>query len=262
MSSIATPFASSTSTTDADVLPPAAFREALLAKGAYYHVHHPYQIDMTEGRATPEQIRGWVANRFYYQINIPQKDAALLANCPDAATRRRWIQRLLDHDGHDADGGGIEAWLTLGEAVGLTRDELWSQEHVLPGVRFAVDAYVNFVRRADWREAAISSLTELFAPVAHQSRLDTWPDHYPWIDEAGYGYFRKRLKEARRDVEHGLEVALAVCTTAVAQQRALEILQFKLDILWSMLDAMTLAYQLERPPYHTVTNQRVFHRGL
>ncbi|MCE8034021.1 pyrroloquinoline quinone biosynthesis protein PqqC [Billgrantia tianxiuensis] len=243
-------------------LTPEAFREALMAKGAYYHIHHPYQVDMAEGRATPEQIRGWVANRFYYQVMIPQKDAALLANCPDAATRRRWIQRLLDHDGRDDDAGGIEAWLTLGEAVGLTRDELWAQEHVLPGVRFAVDAYVNFVRRASWQEAAISSLTELFAPLAHQSRLDTWPGHYPWIDEAGYGYFRKRLKEARRDVEHGLEVALTVCTTVETQQRALDILQFKLDVLWSMLDAMTLAYQLDRPPYHSVTDRAVFHRGL
>ncbi|OUE41642.1 pyrroloquinoline quinone biosynthesis protein C [Billgrantia desiderata SP1] len=243
-------------------LSPEAFREALMAKGAYYHIHHPYQIDMAEGRATPEQIRGWVANRFYYQVMIPQKDAALLANCPDADTRRRWIQRLLDHDGRDEDAGGIEAWLTLGEAVGLTRDELWSQQHVLPGVRFAVDAYVNFVRRASWQEGAISSLTELFAPLAHQSRLDTWPGHYPWIDEAGYGYFRKRLKEARRDVEHGLEVALTVCTTVETQQRALEILQFKLDVLWSMLDAMTLAYQLGRPPYHSVTERAVFHRGL
>ncbi|MBD3896744.1 pyrroloquinoline-quinone synthase PqqC [Halomonas sp. ML-15] len=254
--------ASPLSDTSGEAMSPDAFRRALLAKGDYYHIHHPYQVDMAAGRATPEQLRGWVANRFYYQINIPQKDAALLANCPDAATRRRWIQRLLDHDGHDDDGGGIEAWLTLGEAVGLSRDELWSQEHVLPGVRFAVDAYVNFVRRADWREAAISSLTELFAPEAHKSRLDTWPTHYPWIDEAGYGYFRKRLKEARRDVDHGLEVALAVCTTRAAQERALEILQFKLDVLWSMLDAMTLAYQLGRPPYHTVTDQRVYHRGL
>lgn len=239
-----------------------AFRQALMAKGAYYHTHHPYQVDMAEGRATPEQLRGWVANRFYYQINIPQKDAALLANCPDAATRRRWIQRLLDHDGHGDDGGGIEAWLVLGEAVGLSREQLWSQEYVLPGVRFAVDAYVNFVRRADWREAAISSLTELFAPDAHKSRLDTWPSHYPWIDETGYGYFRKRLQEARRDVDHGLEVALAVCTTREAQQRALDILQFKLDILWTMLDAMSMAYQLGRAPYHTVTDQRVYHRGL
>ncbi|MCE8012026.1 pyrroloquinoline-quinone synthase PqqC [Billgrantia desiderata] len=246
----------------AAALSPEAFREALMAKGAYYHIHHPYQIDMAEGRATPEQIRGWVANRFYYQVMIPQKDAALLANCPDADTRRRWIQRLLDHDGRDEDAGGIEAWLTLGEAVGLTRDELWSQQHVLPGVRFAVDAYVNFVRRASWQEGAISSLTELFAPLAHQSRLDTWPGHYPWIDEAGYGYFRKRLKEARRDVEHGLEVALTVCTTVETQQRALDILQFKLDVLWSMLDAMTLAYQLGRPPYHSVTERAVFHRGL
>ncbi|MCE9665756.1 pyrroloquinoline-quinone synthase PqqC [Halomonas sp. M5N1S17] len=244
------------------LMTPEAFRQALLAKGDYYHIHHPYQVDMAEGRATPEQIRGWVANRFYYQVMIPQKDAALLANCPDAATRRRWIQRLLDHDGRDDDAGGIEAWLTLGEAVGLPREELMSQQHVLPGVRFAVDAYVNFVRRASWQEAAISSLTELFAPLAHQSRLDTWPGHYPWIDAAGYGYFRKRLKEARRDVEHGLEVALTVCTTVEAQQRALEILQFKLDVLWSMLDAMTLAYQLGRPPYHSVTDRAVFHRGL
>lgn len=243
-------------------LTPEDFRQALMAKGAYYHIHHPYQVDMAEGRATPEQIRGWVANRFYYQVMIPQKDSALLANCPDADTRRRWIQRLLDHDGRDDDAGGIEAWLTLGEAVGLTRDELWSQQHVLPGVRFAVDAYVNFVRRASWQEGAISSLTELFAPLAHQSRLDTWPGHYPWIDEVGYGYFRKRLKEARRDVEHGLAVALEVCKTAETQQRALNILQFKLDVLWSMLDAMTLAYQLGRPPYHSVTERAVFHRGL
>ncbi|QTP60192.1 pyrroloquinoline-quinone synthase PqqC [Billgrantia antri] len=249
-------------TPNAAALSPEAFRQALMAKGAYYHIHHPYQVDMAEGRATPEQIRGWVANRFYYQVMIPQKDAALLANCPDAATRRRWIQRLLDHDGRNDDAGGIEAWLALGEAVGLSREELMSQQHVLPGVRFAVDAYVNFVRRASWQEAAISSLTELFAPLAHQSRLDTWPGHYPWIDEAGYGYFRKRLKEARRDVEHGLEVALTVCTSVETQQRALEILQFKLDVLWSMLDAMTLAYQLERPPYHSVTDQAVYHRGL
>lgn len=260
-SPFATPFAVSNESPD-KALDRDAFHAALIAKGDYYHIHHPYQVDMAEGRSTPEQIRGWVANRFYYQINIPLKDAALLANCPDASARRRWIQRLLDHDGHADDGGGIEAWLNLGEAVGLSREELWSQEHVLPGVRFAVDAYVNFVRRADWREGAISSLTELFAPLAHRSRLDTWPTHYPWINPTGYAYFRKRLGEARRDVDHGLELALKLCTTSATQQRALDILQFKLDVLWSMLDAMTLAYQLDRAPYHSVTDRRVYHRGL
>ncbi len=262
MPSLASSLTPSGASNDPQALEREAFHAALMAKGDYYHIHHPYQVDMAEGRATPAQIRGWVANRFYYQVMIPQKDAALLANCPDASARRRWIQRLLDHDGFGDDPGGIEAWLALGEAVGLTREELWSQEHVLPGVRFAVDAYLNFVRRADWREAAISSLTELFAPRAHQSRLDTWPSHYPWIDASGYDYFRKRLTEARRDVEHGLTLALDVCTTAASQQRALEILQFKLDVLWSMLDAMTLAYQLDRPPYHTVTDRRAYHRGL
>lgn len=163
----------------------AEFEQALRRKGQYYHIHHPYHRAMYEGRCTPEQIRGWVANRYYYQIMIPQKDAAILANCPDPQVRRQWVQRILDHDGHGDDAGGIEAWLALAEAVGLSREEVIDQRHVLPGVRFAVDAYVRFARTASWQEAACSSLTELFAPDIHQSRLDSWPQHYPWIDERG-----------------------------------------------------------------------------
>ncbi len=239
-----------------------AFETALRAKGNFYHTQHPYHVAMYEGRCTPEQIRGWVANRFYYQISIPIKDAAIMANCPDRDARRQWVQRILDHDGYEGAEGGIEAWLRLGESVGLTREEILSEEHVLPGVRFAVDAYVNFARRATWKEAASSSLTELFAPTIHQNRLDTWPTHYPWIKADGYQYFRNRLTEARRDVEHGLQITLDHYTTREQQDRMLEILQFKLDVLWSMLDAMTMAYELKRPPYHTVTDQRVYHRGL
>lgn len=238
------------------------FEQALRDKGALYHIHHPYHRAMYSGQSSPEQIRGWVANRYYYQINIPRKDAAIMANCPDADVRRLWLQRVLDHDGHEGDKGGIEAWLLLAESVGLTREEVIDQRHVLPGVRFAVDAYLNFARRASWQEAACSSLTELFAPEIHQSRLDAWPEHYPWIDRDGYTYFRKRLSEARRDVEHGLSITLDHFTTTAAQQRALDILQFKLDILWSMLDALTMAYVHQTPPYHTVTGDLVWHRGL
>ncbi|KPQ27232.1 MAG: coenzyme PQQ biosynthesis protein C [Marinobacter excellens HL-55] len=238
------------------------FEQALREKGAYYHIHHPYHRAMYSGQCTPEQIRGWVANRYYYQVRIPQKDAAIMSNCPDASVRRLWLQRILDHDGHEGDVGGIEAWLTLAEAVGLSRQEVIDERHVLPGVRFAVDAYFNFARRATWQEAACSSLTELFAPEIHQSRLDSWPQHYPWIEENGYRYFRKRLSEARRDVEHGLAITLDHFTTEAQQQRAFEILQFKLDILWSLLDALTMAYVHQTPPYHTVTDQPVWHRGL
>ena len=161
---------------------------------------------------------------------------------PDRAHRREWIKRILDHDGVAGDEGGIEAWLRLGEAVGLKREAVASLEHVLPGVRFAVDAYVNFARRAPWQEAVCSSLTELFAPQIHKERLASWPEHYPWIDAGGYAYFRKRLSEARRDVEHGLKVTLDHFRTRAEQERALEILQFKLDVLWTMLDAIELAY--------------------
>lgn len=214
------------------------FEARLRDKGRGYHIHHPYNLLLNSGRLSRRQLQLWVANRFYYQINIPLKDGAVLANCPDQAVRREWVQRILDHDGRDADPGGIEAWLRLAEATGLTREETLSLQHVLPGVRFAVDAYVEFARRMPWQEAVCASLTELFAPHIHQQRLNHWPDHYPWIDAAGLGYFRKRLSEARRDVEHGLAITLHCFDTCALQQRALEILQFKLDVLWSMLDAM------------------------
>ncbi len=228
----------------------AAFEVKLRAKGALYHVHHPYQQVMHTGGLTVKQIQGWVANRYYYQVQIPIKDAAVMANCPDRDVRKLWVQRILDHDGHGSDAGGIESWLQLGEAVGLCREEVQDLRHVLPGVRFAVDVYVNFSRRATWQEAACSSLTEMFAPEIHSSRLKTWPDNYPWIEADGLSYFRKRLAEARRDVEHGLEITLNHFRTAQQQQQALDILQFKLDILWTMLDAMTMAYIHETPPFH------------
>lgn len=218
------------------------FEAQLRARGAGYHIHHPFNVRMNEGLLRPEQIRGWVANRFYYQVNIPRKDGAIIANCPDRETRRQWVRRILDHDGSGGDEGGIEAWVRLGEAVGVGRDELWSQRHVVPGVRFAVDAYLNFARQAPWQEAVCSSLTELFAPQIHKDRLANWPIHYGWIDPAGLQYFRSRVSLAERDVEHGLQVTLAHFTTRPQQERALEILQFKLDILWAMLDAIEKNY--------------------
>ncbi|MCB1875862.1 MAG: pyrroloquinoline-quinone synthase PqqC [Chromatiales bacterium] len=228
------------------------FEARLRALGRRYHIHHPYHRMMAAGELNPEQIRGWVANRFYYQVMIPRKDAVLMANCPDRATRRLWLQRLLDHDGDSNDEGGIDAWLRLGEACGLGREELWSQQRVLPGVRFAVDAYYRFVRDAEWHEGICSSLTELFAPTIHRQRLENWPRDYPWIESSGLDYFRRRVSQASRDVEHGLAVTLQWFDTVEKQQRALEIVQFKLDVLWSMLDAMYLAYVLDMPPYFSI----------
>ena len=220
------------------------FETRLRAKGAGYHINHPFNVMINAGRATPAQIRGWVANRFYYQICIPLKDGAVIGNCPDREVRREWVQRILDHDGHGDDPGGIEAWIRLGEATGLERDEITDLRHLVPGVRFAVDAYVNFARQRPWQESVCASLTELFAPKIHQERLATWPEHYPWIDPGGLQYFRNRVQQARRDVEHGLAITLDHFDTRSLQERALEILQFKLDILWTMLDCMQVKYGL------------------
>ena len=218
------------------------FAQQLRAKGAGYHIHHPFNVKMNTGLLRPDQVRGWIANRFYYQITIPKKDAAVIANCGDRDVRRLWVQRILDHDGNDDNQGGIEAWVQLGVAAGIPAQELWSLQHVTPGVRFAVDAYLNFARQAPWQEAVCSSLTEMFAPKIHQDRLANWPGHYAWIEPAGLHYFRSRISLAQRDVEHGLQVTLDYFNTVPLQQRALEILQFKLDILWTMLDAIEKKY--------------------
>lgn len=230
----------------------AAFEARLRDLGKYYHSHHPYQVMMNRGELSREQIQGWVANRYYYQISIPLKDAALISQCPDREVRRHWLHRIVDHDGSTGSEGGIEAWIRLGEAVGLSRNELTSEHRVLPGVRFAVDAYVNFVRRAHWLDGVSSSLTELFAPGIHRQRLASWPQHYPWIDPAGLEYFRNRLGEASRDVQHGLSLVLAHCDTPQSQERALRTLRFKLEVLWTMLDAMYLAYVIGMPPFCNV----------
>lgn len=222
------------------------FEARLREQGKAYHIHHPFNVMLNTGKASKEQIQGWVANRFYYQVAIPIKDAAVMTNCPDRAVRREWIQRILDHDGYEMNGikdeGGIEAWIRLGEAVGLGREEVTDLRHVLPGVKFAVDAYVTFARTRPWQESVCASLTELFAPAIHKARLATWPEHYPWIESDGLQYFRNRVSQARRDVDHGLSVTLDYFNTRALQERALEILKFKLDILWTMNDVMATRY--------------------
>jgi pyrroloquinoline-quinone synthase len=218
------------------------FIGALRAQSQRYHSRHPFHRMMNEGRLSRRQIQGWVANRFYYQENIPRKDAAILANCPDREVRRRWIRRIHDHDG-TADGeGGIEAWLRLGESAGLTSEEMWDERHVVPGVRFAVDAYVTFARTRPWVEAVASSLTELFAPDLMAERLTAFERFYTWIDPAGLAYFRTRLTQAPRDSEHALEVVIEHCRTPEEKARAVAALSFKSDVLWSMLDAIEGAY--------------------
>jgi len=218
------------------------FEEKLREKGKGYHIYHPFHVMMYEGKLTKEQLQSWVLNRFYYQIGIPLKDAAILSNCPDVNVRRQWIVRITDHDGIESAEGGIEAWIKLGEAVGLKREDITSLKHVSPGVRFAVDAYINFAKQRPWQESVCSSLTELFAPHIHQQRISSWPEVYPWINESGLSYFKKRLTEARRDVEQGLSVTLDYFSESRAmQERALDILQFKLNVLWVIADSIMLA---------------------
>ena len=219
-----------------------ALVDRLRSQAERYHAAHPFHVRMNAGELSRSQIEGWVANRFAYQEAIPIKDAAILSNCPDVAVRRRWIRRITDHDGTADSVGGIEAWVRLGEACGVPRTEMLDHRHVVPGVRFAVDAYVTFARTKPWVTAVASSLTELFAPDLMATRLAAFEKYYTWIDPEGLQYFRNRLFQAPRDSEHALEVVLEHCHTDAEQQAAFDALAFKNDVLWSMMDAIDLAY--------------------
>jgi len=210
--------------------------------GRAYHDKHPFHLLMNDGRLSREAVQGWVANRYYYQCNIPRKDAAIMANCPLREVRRLWLHRITDHDGLQNDEGGIEAWLRLGEACGIVREELINEQHVTPGVRFAVDAYVNFTHTEPWPIAVASSLTELFAPDLMAIRLAAFERHYTWVQPWGFDYFKRRLTQARRDSEEGLTLTLTHCKTLEMQKSAVRAIEFKCDVLWTILDAIHAKY--------------------
>lgn len=223
-------------------LAPDDFAAALRALHGSYYANHPFHSLMHEGRLTPRQLQGWVANRLAYQRAIPRKDAAILANCPEPDVRREWLQRIVDHDGTGAGTGGIEMWIRLGEAVGVPREEMDDERHVLPGVRFATEAYVTFCKTKPWIEGVASSLTELFAPDLMRQRIAAFPQHYPWVRPEALDYFKSRLAQAPRDSQQGLRLVLTRCTAVETQQRAFEALAFKLELLWVMIDTIHHAY--------------------
>lgn len=203
-----------------------------------YHDQHPFHRRMNSGELSRDQIQLWVANRFYYQKNLPIKDAILISRCPFREIRKVWIQRILDHDGYGDDAGGIEKWLRLADATGLDRADLDADRLLLPGVRFAVDAYVRLVATRSWIEGVASSLTELFAPNLMAARLEAFERHYPWIERDALSYFRTRLSQAPRDSDHGMALVLKHCQSRVLQEAAIDALQTKCQILWAQLDAM------------------------
>jgi pyrroloquinoline-quinone synthase len=220
-----------------------AFIDWLRREGASrYHDHHRYHVLMHEGKLTKPQLQQWVLNRYYYQTRIPIKDAILLSKSEDPAFRRMWIRRIQDHDG-TADGeGGLAMWLRLADGVGLDRDEVASCRSVLPGVRFACDAYVELVRERSLVEGVASSLTEFFAPDLMSRRILAWESHYPWVKPEMLAYFRSRVPRARRDAEEAIEFVVAQASTYALQERCVAALVRKTEILWSLLDATYAAY--------------------
>ena len=197
---------------------------------------------MHEGKLSRVQLQQWVLNRYYYQTRIPIKDALILSKSEDSAFRRMWIHRIRDHDGETPDEGGLALWLRLAEGVGLDREEVASCRSVLPGVRFACDAYVDLVRERSLLEAVASSLTEFFAPDLMSTRILAWEKHYPWVSAEMLDYFRSRVPRARRDSEEAIEFVVRHATSYALQERCVAALIRKTEILWHLLDSVYTAY--------------------
>lgn len=207
-----------------------------------YHNLHPFHAMLHNGRCTKAQVQAWALNRYYYQSMIPIKDASLIARAGDPAFRREWRSRLVDHDGEREGEGGIARWLKLTGGLGLDRDYVISTKGILPGTRFAVDAYVRFVRERTLLEAVASSLTELFSPNIIDERVRGMLSHYDFITQETLSYFDKRPPQAKRDSDFALDYVKRRAVTPEHQQVVLAALEFKCDVLWAMLDALSHAY--------------------
>jgi len=218
-----------------------AFIAALRGLSTRYWGTHPFHHRLHAGELDAHGLRIWAANRWYYQCQLPQKDAAIISNCPLPEIRRQWLDRIVYHDGPHAGTGGIERWLRLCEAVGLDRDEVLDERHVAPGVRFAVDAYVTFARTKPWWEAVASGLTEMFAGHLMQQRVADMLANYPWIAREDLAYFTNRIDKVSGEGKDTLDIVVRHCVTREQQDRAIAALSFKCDVLWSMLDAVERA---------------------
>ena len=224
-------------------LPRDAFIDWLKREGASrYHDHHRYHVLMHEGRLTKLQLQQWVLNRYYYQTRIPIKDSIIMSKSEDPAFRRMWIHRIQDHDGEKDGEGGLALWIRLADGVGLDGDEVASCRSVLPGVRFACDNYVQFVRERSLLEAVASSLTEAFAPDIMTKRILAWEKHYPWVSPDMLGYFRSRVTRARRDSEEAIDWICDRATSYELQEACVAALIRKTEILWHLLDCVYAAY--------------------
>ena len=225
------------------LLSPAELRDALQAIGAErYHNLHPFHRMLHDGALNRGQVQAWALNRYYYQSRIPAKDATLLARLPTAEMRREWRSRLEDHDGTSPGTGGIARWLKLAEGVGLDPAYVESTRGLLPGTRFAVDAYVAFVRDRSVLEAVASSLTEMFSPTIIAERVSGMLANYDWITKDTLAYFTPRLTQAPKDVDFALDHVTRHARTRAEQEQVLAALRFKCDVLWSQLDALHYAY--------------------
>ncbi len=222
---------------------PDALEAALREIGAArYHNLHPFHRMLHAGQCSRGQVRAWALNRYYYQARIPVKDATLLARLPTAELRREWRRRIVDHDGDAPGTGGIARWMKLVEGVGLDAEYAESTRGILPTTRFAVDAYVAFVRDRSVLEAIASSLTEMFAPTIISERVAGMLAHYDWITRDTLAYFTPRLTQAPRDVEFALGYVKQHARAPEEQEAVLAALRFKCDVLWAQLDALHYAY--------------------
>jgi coenzyme PQQ biosynthesis protein C len=207
-----------------------------------YHRLHPFHKLLHGGGCSKGQIQAWALNRYYYQAMIPIKDASLIARCDDQATRREWRSRLVDHDGVREGEGGLARWLKLTEGLGLDRNYVTSLRGLLPATRFAVDAYVHFVREKSLLEAIASSLTELFSPQIIGERMEGMLRGYDFVSAETLAYFSQRPPQAERDSRFALDYVKLNARSSEAQQSVLAALEFKCDVLWAMLDALYHAY--------------------
>jgi len=191
--------------------------------------NHPFEVLMDSGKCTQSQIQSWICNRYCFQKTMVAKDSIILSKCPDRTFRQMWIKRIIEADAPD---GGLESWIRLGVACGIDATD---STKVYPATKFAMDSFLNWCTRTDWKIVVASSLSQLNAVVNHRRKFATWYELYPWIETGGLDYFLLRIDQVDIDSKKCLEF---VQLNPLSEESLREATTIKREIMKCMLDSI------------------------
>ena len=207
---------------------------------------HPVRQLLLTGRLTKEQLQWWARNLYHEFSNIHRFFGVRYQKCPVAELRRALIENMIEEEGEDMIGrkhpSHAELWRRFGEGVGVPREEMLGYEP-LPGIRAALEMYVQLVQQSHWAVAIGTGLVfEGGGPKRMKEEREALERHYPWIPSRALDFFRVH---EYHDEGHGnfcVDVIRQHCMELHLQEEMRAAVRSRADIMWLQNDSIYHAF--------------------